>query len=386
MKTILFCLIFSSVTLFGQKTDGFCSEYGYFGESVNEIKIRFYGDYQRKIIRYDNFSQVKNETPLDLVTSQFSATSNKWISYNYNREMSWDKSQFDRLNDKENKIIYVADFQIKIKDSVFNISRLDLFDKSKRKMPICLTMKKENGRWFFTERNYLNNLSFVLMTLDLKLIDDVFIKKKSEDSIIQKVINEVYINKVLNLSSLIKKIGNLSLENKINYNNEYLSKETSIDLTLNYNIPIFNQSFCEYFKNYTTDFTDSDLDVLIGDNKNMTPLLKYKYREKNIDKIFFKYLITENNLQKYVTTMYKKTDVIINDTPTNTYDETILSLFKLISANVFIQFSNNNDNPKYPVINKLKPLVKDADGVLNIYKLAEVIEKNKASLSKYLDE
>lgn len=52
----------------------------------------------------------------------------------------------------------------------------------------------------------------------------------------------------------------------------------------------------------------------------------------------------------------------------------------------FWQFYNLGNNSKYPEINKLKPFVRDADGVLNIYKLAEVIEKNKASLSKYLDE
>ena len=61
------------------------------------------------------------------------------------------------------------------------------------------------------------------------------------------------------------------------------------------------------------------------------------------------------------------------------------SILKL-QGKSFIEFYSSENNSKYPEINKLKPLVKDADGVLNIYKLAEVIEKNKASLSKYLDD
>jgi hypothetical protein len=61
-------------------------------------------------------------------------------------------------------------------------------------------------------------------------------------------------------------------------------------------------------------------------------------------------------------------------------------LIKTIKIDTFWDFYSPNNNPKYPEINKLKPLVKDADGVLNIYKLAEVIDKNKALLSKYLDE
>ncbi len=62
------------------------------------------------------------------------------------------------------------------------------------------------------------------------------------------------------------------------------------------------------------------------------------------------------------------------------------NVFKLLSNDAFWQFYNKENNPKYPEINKLKPLVKDANGVLNIEKLAEVIKENKARLSKYLDE
>ena len=61
------------------------------------------------------------------------------------------------------------------------------------------------------------------------------------------------------------------------------------------------------------------------------------------------------------------------------------SILKL-QGKSFIEFYSSENNSKYPEINKLKPLVKDADGVLIIYKLAEVIEQNKASLSKYLDQ
>lgn len=51
-----------------------------------------------------------------------------------------------------------------------------------------------------------------------------------------------------------------------------------------------------------------------------------------------------------------------------------------------MEFYSSNNNTEYPEINKLKPLVKDADSILNIYKLAEIIEKNKATLFKYFDE
>lgn len=57
----------------------------------------------------------------------------------------------------------------------------------------------------------------------------------------------------------------------------------------------------------------------------------------------------------------------------------------LLQNDTFWQFYNNSDNPKYPEINRLKPLTKDADGTLNLFKLAKVIEENKNILSKYFN-
>jgi hypothetical protein len=58
----------------------------------------------------------------------------------------------------------------------------------------------------------------------------------------------------------------------------------------------------------------------------------------------------------------------------------------MASVNMIFKFYNNRDNPKYPEINKLKPQVKDGAGVLNIEKLAQVLNENKSQLQKYLDE
>jgi hypothetical protein len=70
----------------------------------------------------------------------------------------------------------------------------------------------------------------------------------------------------------------------------------------------------------------------------------------------------------------------------DSYLKSIQSVFQKLSLNIFFEFYNAENNPSYPDINALKPLVKDADGTLNIFKLATIIEKNRSSLSKYLDE
>lgn len=56
-----------------------------------------------------------------------------------------------------------------------------------------------------------------------------------------------------------------------------------------------------------------------------------------------------------------------------------------LKNDIFWQFYNDTDNSNFSEINILKPQVKDADGTLNIFKLAEIIEKNSGLLSKYIE-
>lgn len=56
-----------------------------------------------------------------------------------------------------------------------------------------------------------------------------------------------------------------------------------------------------------------------------------------------------------------------------------------LTNDAFWQFYNDINNRDFPEINRLKSLAKDADGMLNLFKLAEIIEKNKNSLSKYFN-
>lgn len=51
----------------------------------------------------------------------------------------------------------------------------------------------------------------------------------------------------------------------------------------------------------------------------------------------------------------------------------------------FIEFYSSKDNPDFPEINKSKPLVKNENGLLDLYKLSDIIEKNQVILSKYIN-
>jgi len=103
---------------------------------------------------------------------------------------------------------------------------------------------------------------------------------------------------------------------------------------------------------------------------------------------FIKYKIKENDklTDSKVFTAIRE-DKIWQENALESAEINILkSIVENSSVNILYAFYNKRDSKKYPEINKLKPLVKDANGVLNIEKLAKVIKENKSTLSKYLEE
>ena len=114
--------------------------------------------------------------------------------------------------------------------------------------------------------------------------------------------------------------------------------------------------------------------LLVDINTERICFIKYQTRSNSSmsnDKIF-KAIRTESNWAALSnsTTEIQLLEQILQDT----------------SVEMLFQFYNYNDNPEFEVINKLKPEVKDKKGVLNIKKLAEVINTNKAVLQKYYKE
>ncbi|WP_369049334.1 hypothetical protein [Tenacibaculum sp. UWU-22] len=67
-------------------------------------------------------------------------------------------------------------------------------------------------------------------------------------------------------------------------------------------------------------------------------------------------------------------------------DKNIYEIIRGLKSIAINQFSNGENDSNYPEVNKLKPLVKDANGVLNVEKLAQVIKENRTTLAKYLDD
>lgn len=112
--------------------------------------------------------------------------------------------------------------------------------------------------------------------------------------------------------------------------------------------------------------------------------LTFDYKNKPVT--FFKYKLLKDSILSApkLLVMEKQADnswiIIIN----SSFESTKYAI-KHITSKGFWQFISNHDDVKYPEINKLKPLVQDSNGILDIEKLGQVIKNNQTTLKKYLD-
>ena len=162
-----------------------------------------------------------------------------------------------------------------------------------------------------------------------------------------------------------------------------------------------------YEFSYIHDYTQLERDTLLS-NKNLDKLpeklifdsvgndtlsfikLLTKFEIINNNKIhnYIKYKIIKQNESPKIEIM----DITFkqNKWKKNISEDLIYTSVKrtlqFTDANIIFEFYNKENNNFYSEINKLKLTVKDENNVLDLHKLAEVIEKNKAALSKYLDE
>lgn len=66
--------------------------------------------------------------------------------------------------------------------------------------------------------------------------------------------------------------------------------------------------------------------------------------------------------------------------------EKIEHVFGALTTRAFWQFYKTDNDLNYPEINSLKSLVKDANGILNIEKLAIVVAQNKNNIESFLEK
>lgn len=147
-------------------------------------------------------------------------------------------------------------------------------------------------------------------------------------------------------------------------------------------------SFNNFIINAETKLENENLEKLKNDYINSNFLTKEKIKTNYLkvkSQLSFIWNGEKINIINYKTVDENGQKINLIFCNNSDFDTTNLKPILELTNDSFWQFYNSDDDQKYSDINSLKPLIKDATGILDINKFADVIEKNKASLSKYLD-
>lgn len=109
---------------------------------------------------------------------------------------------------------------------------------------------------------------------------------------------------------------------------------------------------------------------------------RFKINIDNQNHTFISYTTSKTPSVRVVDFVYNDKQWIEN-TNENEQINYLKVILKNVNAFILFQFYNDEDNSNYPEINRLKVLAKNKEGILDIKKLAKVIEENKVSLIKY---
>lgn len=148
------------------------------------------------------------------------------------------------------------------------------------------------------------------------------------------------------------------------------------------------------------DYTKSENDTLLsskfidmlpekllqsGKQASIELLTKLKIIYNNEEHIYIKYNEKVGNVSNLkIIDVLSRDGTFMKNESANVIFDPISRIMNTLNANMMFEFYNKEDNPYYPEINKLKPLVKSSNGILDFNKLADEAEKNKKALSKYL--
>jgi hypothetical protein len=383
---------------YSQKTDGICYDSDFFGVPVKEVE---YIRHKNGIVkdRYVRFTEVKNTSPKELIKSMISAKNNKWVSYNYGKEMKWSQDQLDRLNGSEKYIELLCEINIVINNVSYSIIKVNSFDGNKKPQFLSLVLKKIENRWVVNSDKILSDLNFLIMFTSVDDIDAIFNNTKTNNEKLNGIIKNSWNKKTLDLSKILSELGSMMLNQEYKSlpteNNNTNSKEGNKKISVIYNYPLSNQKFCYYFSNEISNYKEEELNSILNfikskqvENLSIVPIHKFSYLRNNKKIDFFKYKI-KNAVNGEV---FKTEQFVVNNNNVsllegkNSIVDNVFEIIRNLKSEAIIQFSNGENKSGFPEINKLKPLVKDANGVINIEKLAKVIKENKSTLSKYLEE
>ncbi|MBG6130656.1 hypothetical protein IWQ47_002132 [Aquimarina sp. EL_43] len=174
---------------------------------------------------------------------------------------------------------------------------------------------------------------------------------------------------------------------------DYSQFDKGIPIKVNYLKEIYDQVMYTYKDSLFTNAKSDDdfrsiLNALGVDRDKVQPIFRYIFYSSNKQYSIFKYKTAGNELETKTMTkllVFEKGVFSVVDTPTKNV-KLLYEIFKMINLDFYKAIKSESNNSKYSEINKLKSLLKDNNQIIDTKKLLEIINTNRESLDKYLDD
>lgn len=368
-------------------------------------------------IECDSYENCENKFPEQTLMSIISANNFEWDKKNYNYEIQNNEKKYKSIKKLDKNKYY---FQLLRKITFENNGQKYAIIKyhireDKKLVPMCNILINESEKWFVLNSEGSLSKAYIMFTyLSTNALDAIFKNGKLNIASFDEQTRNFFSNGILDFSKTINSKSNSKMEEKelkivldeLFFNqsigrdsDRIIKKNEKLDLKKITNSPIpanyvkelnYQVLYTYEKKDYPDLEKDSEIIGLInqtGYNQNeINPIFRFTFRSNNHFYTVLKFSKTVDE-NMFITKLFLKE----NDTweivdKSSAEPESFYKVLSSIKINFLETITNIGGNSNFPEINKLKPIFKDENGILDIYKLADVIEKNKTLLSKYLDE
>jgi hypothetical protein len=415
-KIILLIIVLLSIKMFSQVK--YSKTITQFGLPINN-DLMIYTTYPENFligIECNSYESCKNEFPEQTLMSIISANNYEWDEKNYNYELKNNEKKYNLSKKLETNKYYfklLRKLAFENNGQKYAIIKYHIRENDKI-IPMCNILIKENNKWFVLKSEGSLTKAYLMFSyLSTNSLDALFKNKKLNILAFDEQTTKAYTKNKLDFSKAINSTSNSEMgENdlKVILDSSFfdqslessdkavitiekldLNKLIDLQMSANYVKELDHQILYKYEKEDYSDLeTDSEATNLISKSGSViaeiNPILRFTFKiDDKLYSIFkFSKKINENELTTKLFINENNEWKTVNTSPKDV--EVFYKTFSSIKLNFLQNIINVGNDNKFPEINNLKSSFKDENGILNINKLADIIEKNKASLSKYLDQ
>lgn len=217
MKNLLiFIFYLISLQIFAQKQQINCAENLQISNSIDQLRYTQYPD-SLVVTKYDDFDEVTNTTPEELMRSILSASSLEWKNYNSERQLTKSSQDFETIeNAVDSSYYFVLESKLEfvVNGLIHAIVKYRLIENGKL-YGFAEGMIKKNGRWYTTSKAELNQIVFFMGMVDLEYIDAIFRKNNTNNDQFNQIREQYLESGTINLTGLLSTFEQSLSENEL---------------------------------------------------------------------------------------------------------------------------------------------------------------------------